>query len=71
MLTETGRLLWTWCRITLALAAICGLVLALYGWGSTAFTLTVIGAVVLELLAIRGLAREWSWQASGCWWWPR
>lgn len=71
MLAETGRLVWTWCRITLVLAACCGIVVAVYGWDSTPFKVAAILAVLLELAAIRGLAREWSFQASGCWWWSR
>lgn len=71
MLGETGRLVGTWCRITLALAGCCGIVLAVAGWDSTAFKVAAVVAVLLELATIRGLAREWSFQASGWWWWGR
>lgn len=71
MIGETGRLAWIWCRITLALATLCGTALAVWGWDSTPFKAAAALAVVLDLAAIRGLAREWSFQASGCWWWSR
>lgn len=71
MIEETGRLVWTWCRITLALSVVCGIVLAVYGWDSTPFKITTVLAVVVDLAAIRALAREWSYQASGYWWWSR
>ncbi|MGH3916293.1 MAG: hypothetical protein ACRDTC_23225 [Pseudonocardiaceae bacterium] len=71
MIEETGRLLWIWLRITLALLVGCGIVVGVYGWNSTPVKIAVVAAVVLELAVIRGLAREWSWQASGTWWWSR
>lgn len=69
MIAETVRLLWTWVRVTLALTLICGVILAVYGFGSVPFTLAAAGAGLVELVVIRRLAREWSFQASGCWWW--
>lgn len=69
MWEQTGRLLWIWLRITLALAAICTVVLAVYGWDSTPFKVAALVAVGLNLLTVRALSREWSFQARGCWWW--
>ncbi len=71
MWEETRRLLWIWCRITLGLTLVCAVVLTVYGGDSTPFKVAALVAVVLELAVIRGLAREWSWLASSCWWWPR
>lgn len=69
MWEHTGRLIWTWLRLTLALLAGLGVVWLVYGWHSVPFTLAALGAALIEAWAVRGLAREWSWQASGTWWW--
>lgn len=69
MWEETARLALTWLRITLALVVVLGVVLLVYGWGSPQFTVAGLLAAVVEMWAIRGLAREWSWLARGCWWW--
>jgi hypothetical protein len=69
MLSVTGRLLLTWLRVTFLL----GLVLLVVGWvwgfGSGAFVVAVLAAVGVELLTIRGLAREWAFEARCHWWW--
>ncbi|MGH3904154.1 MAG: hypothetical protein ACRDTE_08195 [Pseudonocardiaceae bacterium] len=69
MWEETARLALTWLRITLALVVVLGVVLLVYGWGSAQFTVAGLLAAVVEMWAIRGLTREWSWLARGCWWW--
>lgn len=69
MLATTGRCLVTWLKVTAVLAALVALVGLIWGWGSDPFVLAVVLAAVLELLAIRGLLREWSFEASGSWWW--
>lgn len=69
MLSVTGRLLRIWLRVTLVL----GLVLVVVGWvwgfGSGPFVLAVLVAIGVELLTIRGLAREWAFEARVHWWW--
>ncbi|HEX2298551.1 MAG TPA: hypothetical protein VHH34_08550 [Pseudonocardiaceae bacterium] len=65
---HTGRLAATWLRITLALTAVLAVVATGYGVGSAEFTVAVLAAVVVELLTVRALCREWAWQARGAWW---
>ena len=69
MFVTTGRCLATWLKVTAVLAALVTLVGIIWGWGSDPFILAVVAAAVLELLAIRGLLRDWSFEASGSWWW--
>ncbi|MGH3795633.1 MAG: hypothetical protein ACRDSP_12155 [Pseudonocardiaceae bacterium] len=68
MRRETERLGVIWLRITLALAAVLAVVMTVYGTHSTQFVVAIVVAVVLELLAVRALCREWAWQARGSWW---
>lgn len=68
MWQQTERLVTIWFRVTLALAAVVVVVVAVYGVDSVEFRRAAVVAVVLELLAVRGLCREWSWQARGAWW---
>ena len=68
MWQQTERLAAIWFRITLALAAGVAVVLTVYGLHSVEFKLAVIAAVVLDLLAVRAVCREWAWQARGAWW---
>ena len=64
---HTGRLAATWLRITLALTAVLAVVATGYGAHSAQFTVAVLVAVVLELLTLRALCREWAWQGRGAW----
>lgn len=65
---QTTRLALVWVRVTLALAAAVAVVMTFYGLDSAQFTLAVVVAVLLDLLAVRALCREWAWQARGRWW---
>lgn len=67
----TGYCLITWLRITTILAILVGIAALVWGLGSVPFWLILATAVGLDWLAIRGLAREWSYHACGRWWWPR
>ncbi|MCA1707673.1 MAG: hypothetical protein LC808_32135 [Actinobacteria bacterium] len=69
MWEQTGRLVWIWLRITFGLLAGLGVVWLVYGWHSAAFAVAALLAALIEVWAVRGLAREWSWLARGCWWW--
>ncbi|MGH3773705.1 MAG: hypothetical protein ACRDRW_20335 [Pseudonocardiaceae bacterium] len=71
MLSETGRLASIWSRITLGLLVPLGVILLVCGWHSTLFRVAALVAVLIEVWAIRSLAREWSWLARGSWWWGR
>lgn len=71
MWSTTGRCLATWAKVTIILAALLAVAALAWGWDSGEFVLAVIAAVLLELLAVRGLLREWSFEASGTWWWWR
>jgi hypothetical protein len=68
MWAQTGRLAGIWVRVTLALVTGVAVVVAVYGLGSTQMKLAALVAVVLELVTVRRLCREWSWQARGAWW---
>jgi hypothetical protein len=70
MLAATGRCLAIWLKVTLVLAAVVAGFAIVAGVASPAFKVTVVVAVLLELAAIRGLAREWAFDAKGNWWWP-
>lgn len=69
MWATTTWALRTWLKVTVVLAALVGLAALLWGVGSRPFVLAVVAAVVLDLLAIRGLLREWAFDARGHWWW--
>jgi len=69
MLHTTGRLIGTWVRVTLVLGMLVLIAGWVWGFGSTPFVIAVIAAVGVELLAVRGLAREWVFDARGHWWW--
>ena len=69
MLSVTGRLLLAWLRVTLLLGLAVLVVGLVWGFGSGWFVVTVLGAVGVELLAIRGFVREWTFEARGFWWW--
>ncbi|HEX2297391.1 MAG TPA: hypothetical protein VHH34_02540, partial [Pseudonocardiaceae bacterium] len=68
MWQQTERLTAIWLRITLALAAAVAMVATACGTDSGPFIVAVLAAVVLELLTVRALCREWTWQARGTWW---
>lgn len=68
MWQHTGRLAATWLRVTLGLIAALAVVMTGYGAHSTPFTVAALMAGVLELLTVRALCREWTWQARGSWW---
>jgi hypothetical protein len=68
MWQQTERLTAIWLRITLALAAGVAVVMIVYGLGSVEFKLATVAAVVVDLLIVRRLCREWAWQARGLWW---
>lgn len=68
MWQQTERLAAIWFRVTLALAAGVAVVMTVYGTGSVEFKLAVVAAVVVDLLTVRAVCREWAWQARGVWW---
>ncbi|MFN2497175.1 MAG: hypothetical protein ABR608_14945 [Pseudonocardiaceae bacterium] len=68
MWQQTERLAVVWLRITLALVTGVAVVMTVYGLGSVQFKLAAVAAVLLDLLTIRALFREWAWQARGAWW---
>lgn len=68
MWRQTERLALIWVRITLLLVTVVVVVLAVYGLDSVQFTFAVLAAALLDLVAVRAVCREWSWQARGCWW---
>jgi len=69
MWETTGWCLRTWLKVTLVLAVLIGVAAAVWGVGTRPFIVAVVAAVVLELLTIRGLLREWAFDARGRWWW--
>ncbi len=69
MLRTTARLFGTWLRVTLVLGLAVLVVGWVWGFASGPFVLALLAASVVELLAIRGLAREWVFDARGHWWW--
>jgi hypothetical protein len=69
MLSTTGWCLLTWLKVTVVLAVAAVLVGLFCGFDSGQFVLAVVAGVVLDLLAIRGLIREWAFEARGNWWW--
>ncbi|MDQ2709320.1 MAG: hypothetical protein M3Z25_17565 [Actinomycetota bacterium] len=68
MLGVTGWVLRTWFKVTAALVICVGLV-----WLFTDQTRYVwqagIAATLIDMWAIRALAREWSHEARSSWWW--
>ena len=68
MWQQTERLALVWFRITLALAAGVAVVMTVYGPDSVQFKLAAVAAVLVDLLSLRRLCREWAWQARGRWW---
>lgn len=71
MISTTGWVLRTWIRTTLLVALVVGGVWLWFGSDSGWFWTAVIGAALVEWWLVRQLAREWSWQARGSWWWAR
>lgn len=69
MFSVTGRLLLVWLRVTLMVGLAVLVVGWVWGFDSGPFVVAVLAAVVVELLTIRGLAREWTFEARGHWWW--
>ncbi len=69
MWAVTGWALATWLKVTAFLAVLVGVVWLVWGGGSGQFLLAVIGAVLLEVYAIRQLCREWAYEARSSWWW--
>ena len=69
MWSTTGWAVWTWLKVTFLLAALVGIAALMWGVGSHQFIVAVIVAVVVELFTIRGLCREWAFDARGRWWW--
>lgn len=68
MWRQTERLALVWVRVTLALAAVVVVVMTVYGLDSAQFAFAALAAVFLDLVVVRAVCREWSWQARGCWW---
>lgn len=67
MWAVTGWALTTWLRVTLLVALGVG---AAWLWCTPGwFTVAWIAGAVIELWAIRQLAREWAYEARSSWWW--
>lgn len=69
MLSTTGWCVRTWLKVTVLLGITVLLVGVFSGFDSTPFHTGLISAAVLDLLTIRGLIREWVFEARGTWWW--
>lgn len=69
MWSTTGWVVRTWLKVTLLLGVLLGVAALVWGVGTKQFVVAVIVAVVVELVAIRGLCREWAFDARGRWWW--
>ncbi|GAB3460639.1 hypothetical protein [Actinophytocola sediminis] len=69
MWTTTAWVFRTWLKVTVALAVLVGVVALVWGVGSRPFDIALVAAVVLDLLTVRGLLREWTFDARGHWWW--
>ncbi len=67
MWAVTGWAVVTWLKISIALALAVGAawLCCSPGW----FVVCVIAAVLVELWAIRQLAKEWASEARSSWWW--
>ncbi|MGH3628602.1 MAG: hypothetical protein ACRDRL_14355 [Sciscionella sp.] len=68
MWQQSKRLTQVWMHITMALVAGVAVVATVYGLDSIQVKLAAVAAVVLDLIAVRALYREWTWQARGAWW---
>ena len=67
MWAVTGWAVATWLKITVFLALSVG---AAWLWCAPGwFAVVVIVAVLVELCAIRQLAKEWAYEARSSWWW--
>lgn len=67
MWAVTGWALTTWLRVTLLVALGVG---AAWLWCTPGWFLTAcITGTVVELWAVRQLAREWAHEARSSWWW--
>ena len=67
MWAVTGWAVATWLKITVFLALAVG---AAWLWCSPGwFAVAVIVGVLVELWAIRQLAKEWAYEARSSWWW--
>ena len=69
MWAVTGWAVLTWLKLTALLGAV-----VLAGWwqlgtGSGWFLTVCLTAAVVQLWAIRQLAREWTYEARSTWWW--
>jgi len=71
MLYTTGWCLATWLKVTALLAVLTVVAGFVWGFDSGQFIVAVLAAIVLDLCAIRGLLREWAFEARGSWWWFR
>jgi hypothetical protein len=69
MWATTGHCIATWLKVTVVLGVLVLIAGFVWGFGSSAFTLAVLAAILIDLIAVRGLAREWSFNARGSWWW--
>jgi hypothetical protein len=67
MWAVTGWAVVTWLRVTILLALGVG---AAWLWLSPGwFTASCAAAAIVELWAVRQLAREWAYEARSTWWW--
>lgn len=71
MWAVTGWAAATLLRVTLALAALLGVLWLVLGTGSGWLWIAVVGAVLVEYRATRALAAEWGAEARYSWWWTR
>lgn len=65
----TGWALAVWLKITAFLAVGVGVAWLVLGDGWAWFWAACVGAVGLEVVAVRQLGREWSSEARSSWWW--
>lgn len=67
MWAVSGWAIVTWLRVTLLVALGLG---AAWLWLTPGwFVICCIGGVLVELWAVRQLAREWAYEARSSWWW--
>ena len=69
MWDTTGWALRIWAKVTVLLGVLVAVAAVVWGVDSTAFVLAVLGAGLVELGTIRGLCREWAFDARARWWW--
>ena len=69
MWAATGWAVLTWLKLTALLGAVVLVCWWQLGTGSGWFLTACLTAVVVQLWAIRQLAREWAYQARSTWWW--